>query len=96
MFFSAILKPLGILSGTQLLFTPGNVLNLNDDIFKNVCFYRFIGLFYFYVYWKSYIIKIKGVRNLIIFAKKLTGHTEKNHWIFFPNVARFFAMPVCL
>ena len=35
-------------------------------------------------------------RNIILFAKKLTGQTEKITGFFFPNVAMFFAMPVCL
>ena len=49
---------------------------------------------------KSFYRKTKGGRNLILFAKKLTGHTEKFTGIFFSKrgkfVLFFFAMPVSL
>ena len=40
--------------------------------------------------------KTKGGRNLILFANKLTEHRKFTEFFFFPKIARFFVMPVCL
>ena len=50
----------------------------------------------FFVNSKSDYRKNRGGGNLILFAKKLKGHTEKFTGIFFPKVTRFFVMPFCL
>ena len=73
-FFSAISKPIGIPFGIKLLFTPGKVKNntIKRNVLKSYCPFIYLseGL-------KSDYRKTKLGRNLILFAKKLTGHREK-------------------
>ena len=97
--FPAILKPIGKSFGTNLPIAPGSVLK--QYYFKKCYFLQllpfFLFLYDFSVNLKSdYRKKTKGGRNLILFAKKLTGHTEKFTGIFFQTWPVFFVFLLCL